>query len=83
MLYLITGLALRFPGLLDYQARQFAKIVPAGSEVEAQAVALDAVTALAPLVEGWEGHTVRVEPLAAMIPPLAAPEMRLLEGVAQ
>lgn len=70
-LYVISGIALRFPGLFDYQARQLTEVVPAAGEAEALAAAVEALGRLAPEGEGWEGHTVRVSPLSAMLPAAA------------
>jgi hypothetical protein len=66
--YLIAGLALRFPSLLDYEARQLAEVIPAADEADALAEACRRLLTSAPPVEGWEGHTVRATPLR----PLAA-----------
>lgn len=67
-LYVITGLALRFPSLLTYRAVSLAEVIPAASEAEALEAAQRMLAERAPHVEGWEGHTVRAVPLAALLP---------------
>lgn len=59
-LYLISGLALHAPATPDYRVRQLAAVVPASDEGDALTQAAEQLAALAPLGEGWEGHTIRV-----------------------
>lgn len=67
-LYLYTGLALRWPTILDYEARTPAGVIPAGSVDAARDAAMRILSEVAPACEGWGDHRVGVQPLVDFLP---------------